>query len=118
MFDFFKICESFSGFQVTYDVTQEIGQRVMSAKVRCHDCTVPSFIALDMEEEYNVLITSFMASGGDGYSMIPENVIETRNYGKHDIFLNYQFCTAVVPLLSSFQNDTEISTIIPTATFI
>ncbi|XP_033635326.1 snake venom 5'-nucleotidase-like [Asterias rubens] len=57
-----------SGLQVIYDVTLPIGQRVVDVRVRCADCTVPSYSSLNMEKVYRVAMNSYMAGGGYGFS--------------------------------------------------
>lgn len=72
----------YSGAQVTYNLTQPSGSRVQSVKLRCSNCDVPRFHDLEENRSYNVLITSFLSEGGDGYSVflnkttIPMEVID------------------------------------------
>ena len=40
-----------------------------------------TIIKVDETAEYDVAVSSFMVKGGDGYKMIPENLIEYRNTG-------------------------------------
>ena len=87
-----------SGLIVTFDVRRTIGQRVVEAKVAVtgekvgiihytallfavahHSVTLQ--IQVDETAEYDVAVSSFMVKGGDGYKMIPENLIEYRNTG-------------------------------------
>ena len=37
-------------------------------RVRCADCTVPSYSSLNMEKVYRVAMNSYMAGGGYGFS--------------------------------------------------
>lgn len=59
----------FSGVQVTYNLTQPSGSRVQSVKLRCSSCAVPRFYDIEENRTYNVIITSFVSEGGDGYTM-------------------------------------------------
>lgn len=59
-----------TGFQVTYDISRPPQQRVVSALVRCGDCVVPKYYPLDHNKVYDILVPSFIADGGDNYSML------------------------------------------------
>lgn len=55
---------------MTYDISRPPQQRVVSALVRCGDCVVPKYYPLDHNKVYDVLVPSFIADGGDNYSML------------------------------------------------
>ncbi|KAJ8687357.1 hypothetical protein QAD02_023151 [Eretmocerus hayati] len=59
-----------SGIRVIYDLSKDPNSRVVSVKVRCSICTVPTYNDLDMETTYSVLMPGFMHLGGDGYKMM------------------------------------------------
>ena len=42
---------------------------MVSAKVRCGNCDVPSYKQLEPNKMYEVLLLDFMYKGGDGYTM-------------------------------------------------
>lgn len=58
-----------SGLRVIYDMEKEPGHRVVSAEALCAQCEVPSYSKVDTSKEYGVVISDFLANGGDGYSM-------------------------------------------------
>ncbi|CAK9817344.1 Protein 5NUC [Anthophora quadrimaculata] len=62
----------YSGLQVVYDLTQPKNSRVVSVQVLCALCSVPTYSELRMNETYTVLLSDFMQSGGDGYSMLKD----------------------------------------------
>ncbi|XP_073831490.1 apyrase-like [Musca autumnalis] len=64
-----------SGLKITYNITRPFGQRVQQVKVRCQNCDVPKFIPLDVNEEYRIITSDFIAEGGGGFTMF-------RDYGK------------------------------------
>ena len=68
--------------QVSYDLSQPEGQRVISLLVRCSDCLVPRLVPYDLDGTYKVIISSYMAAGGDGYDMIASQMINHHIYGK------------------------------------
>lgn len=59
-----------TGIQVTYDTSHPHQGKVVSALVRCGDCLVPKYYPLDSTKVYDVLVPSYLADGGDGYSML------------------------------------------------
>lgn len=64
-----------SGLKIAYNTTNPIGSRVVSAKVRCQKCRIPEYFPLDLEANYRVILPSFLAAGGDGFTMISNNAI-------------------------------------------
>ena len=71
---------SLAGIKVTYDVTRKPGMRVVDVKVRCTECTIPMFAPLEPEKVYDVLTSSYVIAGGNGYKMIPKNMLEKKSY--------------------------------------
>nr|XP_060608972.1 5'-nucleotidase [Anolis sagrei ordinatus] len=59
-----------SGIRVVYDLSRKPRNRVISLKVLCTECRVPVYVPVEMEKTYKVLLPSFLAGGGDGYSML------------------------------------------------
>lgn len=66
-----------SGLRVVYDLKREEGKRVVSVHALCRICedNVPKYEPLEDEKSYRVVMASFLASGGDGYSMIGDNAL-------------------------------------------
>lgn len=60
-----------SGIHVIYNLQNAPGQRVVSVDVRCLKCDIPTFYPLKDNDEYKLFISTFMASGGDGYGFKP-----------------------------------------------
>ncbi|GIY61762.1 5'-nucleotidase [Caerostris extrusa] len=63
-----RVC-SFS----TYNVSMPVGSRLIEAHVRCADCRVPHYQPLDEEQVYWVVMSTYMAKGGDNFVNIQEN---------------------------------------------
>lgn len=57
---------------MVYDLTQPKNSRVVSVEVLCASCDVPTYNKLEKNQTYNVLLTDFLQSGGDGYSMLKD----------------------------------------------
>ncbi len=63
-------------------MSQPEGSRVQEVRVRCSDCRVPRYSKLDLNQTYPILTSTFIINGGDGYAMIPGNVIARTDYGR------------------------------------
>ena len=58
---------------MTYNLARESGSRVVSVQALCTNCTVPKYEDLDVNKVYKIVTNSFMASGGDGFTVIRDN---------------------------------------------
>ena len=65
-----------------YDLTKRAGRRVRSVQVRCYECLVPSYSALNEDQIYPVLLSNFLIEGGDGYSMFTEEKLSQERFSK------------------------------------
>lgn len=63
-----------SGVHVIYDAKAPVNKRVVSAKVLCAKCAVPRYYELEDTEKYNVITTSFLLGGGDGFTFVNPDV--------------------------------------------
>ncbi|XP_007526197.1 5'-nucleotidase isoform X2 [Erinaceus europaeus] len=72
------------GIQVVYDISRKPGDRVVKLDVLCTQCRVPKYEPLRMDKVYKVILPNFLASGGDGYQMIKEEVLK-HDSGDQDI---------------------------------
>lgn len=70
---FFTLFMFYKGIKVTYDARNTPGNRVTSVKVTCTSCDIPEYEDLIMNAEYKVIVTSYLAKGGDGYDTIKNN---------------------------------------------
>lgn len=61
-----------SGIKVTYDMKKSTNNRIVSLLVLCRVCEVPRYEPIDNEKFYRVVVPSFLAGGGDDFSMIRE----------------------------------------------
>lgn len=57
-----------SGLRVTYNMSREPGHRVTVAEALCANCEIPSYSAIDLNNEYGVILTDFLYNGGDGFT--------------------------------------------------
>ncbi|XP_045195357.2 snake venom 5'-nucleotidase-like [Mercenaria mercenaria] len=80
-----------SGAHVVYDLSKPSGSRVVSLEVRCLKCIVPKYEPVDDEEIYNILMMDFTIKGGDGFTMIRDNLVGhvQMNSLDSDVFKTY-----------------------------
>ena len=72
-----------SGLIVHYNISKPQGERVISVKVGQPDQqseveSLPSVVDINI---YSVAMPSYLIGGGDGYSMIPKNLVHHKNTG-------------------------------------
>uniref|UniRef100_A0A3Q3FF29 5'-nucleotidase n=1 Tax=Labrus bergylta TaxID=56723 RepID=A0A3Q3FF29_9LABR len=67
-----------SGFRVEFDLSKPPGSRVKSLTILCTKCRVPQYERVEDETVYKVVLPSYMVTGGDGFSMIKDEIL------KHD----------------------------------
>ncbi|XP_076062018.1 snake venom 5'-nucleotidase-like [Oratosquilla oratoria] len=65
-----------SGFKVAYDIEKPNGHRVVHLQARCLACRVPTMYDVVDDQVYEVALPSYMIRGGDGYSMIKDEMIK------------------------------------------
>jgi 5'-nucleotidase len=79
----------FSGVQVVYDINRPSGNRVVDAKVLCALCANPKYEDINLTKKYRIVMYSFLANGGDKYSMfLGKSVLKTEDYDL-DVFANF-----------------------------
>lgn len=115
-----------SGLKVTYDMSNPGGQRVVRLKVRCADCPVPRFVDLEPAKVYKVILPSFLANGGDGYTVIVQNTLKRYIIGDLDSDVLMEYITKFSPITTgiedriTFVNSSQTTTFVnstPTTTF-
>lgn len=62
-----------SGARLVYDLTREVGNRLVSAEVRCGDCDGDKLETLEDDKVYNIVTLNYLLNGGGGYTMLEEN---------------------------------------------
>lgn len=79
-------CLSISGLRVEYDLSQPNGKRVTKASARCGECRVPIYEPVETNKTYNVIMTTFLAKGGDGYTVLAKNHKKEQEMGMFTIY--------------------------------
>ncbi|RZF35279.1 hypothetical protein LSTR_LSTR010308 [Laodelphax striatellus] len=59
--------------KVEFDINNPPGSRVVKLLARCSECLVPEYLPVEMEKEYGILTTTYLADGGDGFQMFKNN---------------------------------------------
>ncbi|KAM4625869.1 snake venom 5'-nucleotidase-like [Polymixia lowei] len=67
-----------SGIHVEFDLSRPVGHRLVAMSLLCTQCRVPRYEPLDPEREYRMIVSSYIADGGDGFAMIKKEKL------KHD----------------------------------
>lgn len=67
-----------AGIRVELDLSKPSGKRVMSLHLLCTKCRVPKYEPVVLDQVYKLVLPSYMVNGGDGFSMIKEEML------KHD----------------------------------
>lgn len=63
---------NFPGIHVEYDLSLLVWERVTALSLRCYQCCVPRYEPLDPDILYKLVLPSYIADGGDGFTMIKE----------------------------------------------
>lgn len=81
--------QQFSGMEVTYDLARPVGSRVVNAKAVCSKCGFYELQDIKDNYEYKLMMPTFLADGGDGYSMFVELPRKTASFNELDAVLYY-----------------------------
>ncbi|XP_065065306.1 snake venom 5'-nucleotidase-like isoform X2 [Rhopilema esculentum] len=65
-----------SGIRVTYDMSKPEGSRVAGCRVRCAQCRVPKYEPINKTTVYKVILSSFIADGGDNYQVFVNHTMK------------------------------------------
>lgn len=52
--------------------SEPVGQRVMSVNVLCSECLPQRYDPIDVSRSYRILVSNYLAEGGDGYTVFAE----------------------------------------------
>lgn len=56
------------------NLTQPYGSKVQSLKIRCQNCTIPIYEEINPKQIYRIVVESYVAIGGNNYTVIIENL--------------------------------------------
>lgn len=85
-----------TGLKAIIDLGQPIDKRVQSVYARCGNCVVPVYKELDLNGNYTVIMSDYLADGGDGHNF--KKMDEFRDIGKYPLVIGNG-----TPIVSGFQ---------------
>lgn len=92
----------FSGVKIVYDLTHPVGDRVKDVKIRCSKCNDKVYEDLDYSKTYKILLSDYLAKGGDGYVMLVDKPMEVFNKTTPDILMEYiKKMSPIAPLVEN-----------------
>ncbi|EHB05044.1 5'-nucleotidase [Heterocephalus glaber] len=97
-----------SGIHVVYDLSRKPGDRVVQLDVLCTKCRVPSYEPLKMDGIYKVTLPSYLASGGDGFQMIKDELLK-HDSGDQDINVVSQYISKMKVIYPSVEGRIKFS---------
>ncbi|XP_048457376.1 5'-nucleotidase isoform X1 [Rhincodon typus] len=59
-----------SGVHIEFDLSRKPGHRVVRLDVLCSECRVPHYEPLEDSRIYKIIVSSYIAQGGDGFTML------------------------------------------------
>ncbi|KAL0276521.1 UNVERIFIED_CONTAM: hypothetical protein PYX00_004078 [Menopon gallinae] len=81
----------YSGIRVKYNLAKPPGFRVVKAMARCGNCSIPEMSPIQHELTYNVIMPTFIAQGGDNFTMFTKHAREIITYDKMDTDIVAEF---------------------------
>ncbi len=63
-------------------MTKPIGSRAQDVQVLCRVCDIPEYVSIKPNEEYRVVINSWIAGGGEGQVVLKNNILDRQRTGK------------------------------------
>ena len=85
------------------DLSKPVNERIVSLKVLCRECDIPSYENIEMEKYYRIAINSFLVSGGDGFAVISEN-IRNLTVGEVDINIFSRYVQKYSPIITGIND--------------
>nr|XP_023023172.1 apyrase-like [Leptinotarsa decemlineata] len=67
-----------SGIKMSYNLSQPQGNRVVSLKIRCRNCTHQIYEDLQLGHYYTIALPSFLTKGGTGFNFLEDVLIATK----------------------------------------
>lgn len=93
-----------SGFQLTFNTTKPVGQRLQTIQIRVNQAD--DYENINFHKLYTVVVPSFIARGGDGFTMIKNNR-KSHRVGMFDIDIMEKFIARKSPV--SYATDGRIT---------
>lgn len=84
-----------SGFQLTFNTTKPVGQRLQTIQIRVNQAD--DYENINFHKLYTIVVPSFIARGGDGFTMIKNNR-KSHRVGMFDIDIMEKFIARSSPV--------------------
>jgi len=65
-----------SGLRIIYNLKSEPGQRIVSLKARCANCSVPQYEEVQLDQDYRLVVMEYLANGKNGFTLISNHATE------------------------------------------
>jgi len=101
-----------SGFRLHFDLMRPEMSRLVLAEVACPDCPM-QWEPLQDSREYTVVVTNYLAGGGDGFSIIPQEAIRHLQ-GPLDTDILKEYIKLRSPLRNKVEGRIQVKTSFPT----
>ncbi|XP_063911898.1 apyrase-like isoform X2 [Zophobas morio] len=97
-----------SGMQVVYNLTKVEGSRVTCLKLRCRKCNAPVYENFDENKTYPIILPSFLANGGFGFSLI-KTYLRNRQLGELDLSVFVRYIHRKSPIFQKIEGRIHVS---------
>lgn len=74
-----------SGLRVLFDFAQLPGERVKQVRVYCDFCSYPRFQYVNPNKHYNILVNTYLATGGDGHVTFKRDGMLVKPIGEYAV---------------------------------
>ncbi|PIK41239.1 putative 5'-nucleotidase-like, partial [Apostichopus japonicus] len=102
------------GLKIAYDLDNDPGRRVTSVEVLCDDCEIPEYEELQRGKLYKIVMTSYLARGGDGFKMIKDN-IQNQKTGHLDSSVLSDYINKYSPITQGLEQRIKVTGEIPSS---
>ena len=89
-----------SGFKINYNVTQKVGERVVSVQIQINET---DYEHISTYKSYSIIVASFLAAGNDGFTMI-RNYRQNHRVGLLDVDILQSFIKRTTPIVIELSN--------------
>ena len=87
-----------------YDMKKPSGNRVVDIQVRCAACQIPVYKPLDKSAVYRVILSSYIARGGAGLSVIADKKLSHQVGNITDDIVVMNYFKANSPIMTGVEN--------------
>ncbi|XP_077998567.1 snake venom 5'-nucleotidase-like [Glandiceps talaboti] len=93
-----------SGIRVTYDYDKPSGQRVVKLETKCIECRIPEFLPVDPVQVYKLVLPTYLANGGAGYTMFVDERVSYEIPGDLDSDVLIEYIEDTSPMTTGLED--------------